>query len=280
MSAAPIVLAVVSDVHAGSTVAPCPPEGLRLEDGGTVLPSKAQNWLWECWEDYWRAVADVRQAQGASLGVLCNGDACDGIKHGTHQSVSPTMEGQFYVMQRVFSVPQALKPDWWVFTKGTPSHVGNNAEVESSLAKMMGGERDPATGGWTWYHWEAELHGVRISARHHGRTGGRPWTMASAAGILATEIFIYYAREGKPHPHLAFRSHKHTAADSFDDQPVRVISTQAWQLHTEFTHKVVPEPSVMSAVGGLIVVIQPDGTYEVIKKRYRPDPTPLWRPAA
>lgn len=279
---APIILAVVSDVHAGSTLAVCPPEGVAFDDGGRYVPSKGQRWLWENWCDYWQWIAGLREQHGATLGVLCNGDAVDGPgHHDTHQSISPNnAEAQSHVIERVFSVPKAIAPDWWVIVKGTESHVGKGADAESGLARSLGAKREPTTGAWSWYEWRADLHGVRIHATHHGRTGGRPWTQASAVGILATEILVHHAQAGVPAPHLAIRSHKHTPADSGDLHPVRVLATPAWQMMTAFGHKVVPEWVVNSVYGGYAIVIHPDGRHEVLKRLYRPDPAPVWRPRA
>ena len=47
----PLILRVTSDLHAGSTVALCPPK-VQLDDGGKYEASKAQLWLWECWLDF------------------------------------------------------------------------------------------------------------------------------------------------------------------------------------------------------------------------------------
>ncbi len=276
----PVLLAVVSDVHAGSTVAVCPPEGVRHDDGGVYHPSKLQLWLWHHWEQFWARAKALRKQHKADLGVLCNGDACDGPgHHGTHQSISPNnAEAQSYVIDRVFSVPKALSPDWWVFVKGTFSHVGQGADSESALAKSLGAEREPETQAWSWYHWSAEVHGVRLDATHHGRSGGRPWTRLSAAGILASEIIQQCAEVGRPLPHVAFRSHKHVPYDTHDEHVVRVVGLPSWQAPTGYSWQVVPEHLVRQQYGGVLVLIRPDGSYHLEKYYFRPDPSPPWRP--
>ena len=55
------VLAVVSDLHCGSTLGLCGPEPVELDDGGLYTPSAIQRWLWERWADYWRRVEVARQ---------------------------------------------------------------------------------------------------------------------------------------------------------------------------------------------------------------------------
>ena len=57
----PLLLRITSDLHAGSTVAICPPR-VQLDDGGEYHASKAQRWLWERWKDFWiRGEAKRRQ---------------------------------------------------------------------------------------------------------------------------------------------------------------------------------------------------------------------------
>ena len=106
----PTVLAVTSDHHANSTVSMCPPEGVRLPDGGEYHPSKANRWLWQCWEDYWREVGALVKAHGADLVCVFNGDAVEGEHHRNTQVISHNPETQAYVSDRIFGVPLALKP--------------------------------------------------------------------------------------------------------------------------------------------------------------------------
>ena len=62
----PVVIGIVSDVHAGSAVALCPPQ-VPLDDGGMYCASKAQSWLWENWGDFWKQVDTTRQKEDAEL---------------------------------------------------------------------------------------------------------------------------------------------------------------------------------------------------------------------
>ena len=72
-----VVIAVVSDIHAGSAVALAPPT-VPLDDGGIYRASKAQCWLWDNWQDYWRQVDAARQREDAELYCVFNGDLVDG----------------------------------------------------------------------------------------------------------------------------------------------------------------------------------------------------------
>jgi hypothetical protein len=271
----PVVIAITSDHHIGSTLGLCPPEGVRLDDDGTYHPSKAQQWSWECWEDFWRIVGEIRQRAKAQLWCVYNGDLAEGDHHGTSQIISRNPEPAAYLSERVFSVPLALKPNRTFVVRGTEAHVGPSGATEEAWARRMNAEREPLTRTWSWWRLRFTVHGTRFDFQHHGRTGTRPWTKASVVGALAAEIFYEHSAAGIPHPHLAIRSHRHQYADSHDAHPTRVIQTPAWQLKTAHAHKVVPES--LADLGGLIVTVAPDG-YEVARHLYKPALPPEWRP--
>ncbi len=263
----PILIAVVSDVHAGSTLAPCPPEGVRLDDGGTYHPSKVQHWLWENWCDYWRWVDEERTAYNADLWIVSNGDAVEGDHHGTSQIISKNLEAQSYVRDRVYSVPMALQPERIFVVRGTEAHVGPSGNQEEALARHMKAEKDPDAGTWSWWRLRLMANQTKIDFQHHGRMGTRPWTKASALGILATEIFYEHTSNGYPHPDLAIRSHRHTWGDSYKNCPTRVIATPAWQMKTAHAHKVVPES--IADIGGITIRVHDTG-YTVQEHFYKP----------
>lgn len=277
-TARPVIVAITSDHHTGSTVGLCPPEGVRLDDDGVYKPSKAQLWLWECWTDYWAVVAVLRDTLKAELRCVYNGDLSEGDHHATSQIISRNPEPATYVSERVFGVPGDLNPSRTFVVRGTEAHVGPSGATEEAWARRMKAERNPETRTWSWWHLRFAIHGVRFDFQHHGRTGTRPWTKTGVVGALAAEIFYEHARAGIPHPHLAIRSHRHQSADSHDAHPTRVIQTPAWQLKTAHAHKVAPES--MADIGGVIVVVWPDGRYEVTKKLYRAEMPPMWSAAS
>lgn len=272
----PITLAIVSDVHCGSTVAVCPPEGVRLDDGGKYQPSRPQLWLWEKWEDFWRTVA--ARAGDSELWCVFNGDLFEGFHHKTTQIISGNPEPQAYLADRVFGVPRALRPAHTFIVRGTEAHVGPSGASEEAFARSIRAERNPETKKWSWWQLRLEPHGVLLDFQHHGRMGRRPWTRTNVLALLAAQIFFEHAREGLQPPALAFRAHYHTFVDSGSAQPTRVIATPAWQLKTAHAHKIVPES--LSDIGGVIMRIEPDGGFAVEPVLYRPDPPEPWSPAA
>lgn len=274
-------LVVVSDLHAGSTVALSPPENISLSDGGVYQPSKAQKWLYQNWVDFWGRVK-LAHKKTDWLGFLLNGDLVDGTEHhGTFQVISRDPGVQTWILRRVMEPALALKPDWVAVVRGTSAHVGEAATPEESFARGLRDDgfsvpQDPGTRMYSFWDLNFELDGVRISATHHGRMSQMPWLKAGAISRLAAQITYSYIGEEERRPHLAFRSHFHTYQDSHDAQPVRVLQTPAWQLHTAYGYRVVPE--VLADIGGLIVTLE-DGLEPVVEKvLYRPKRGALLKP--
>jgi len=273
----PVLLAVNADEHACSTLGLCPPEGVRYDDGGRYTPSKAQLWLWDCWNNFWSETEAIRQKVNAILINVYNGDATDGgAHHGTTQTVSSDPEVQDYIAERVFSVPKALKPKKSYMVRGTAVHVGGDtAPAETALAKHLRCERDPESDSWASWHLRLNIYGRILDFQHHGRGGTRPWTSQNVVSALAAHIWMEHKLAGLPSPDIAFRSHVHRKGDSYDAFPTRVIVTPAWQLKTSFVHRVGPES--IADIGGVLCLIQPDGSYEVTFKTYSPE-LPALRP--
>lgn len=275
----PVVIAVTSDHHAGSTVALCPPR-ISLDDGGEYVASKAQRWLWDCWLGFWQQAEARRAALGADLYTVFNGDFTDGDHHGTTQILSGNPTAQAAVVNAAMAPVLGLRPEQMFFVRGTEAHVGKSAAFEERIAlglqkdgRPVVGDRD--TGTASWWHLRMEVQGVRLDFTHHGRTGQREHTRAGAASLHAHDILLSHVKAGDPYPHLCVRSHYHRFNDSWDACPVRVITTGAWQLATAYVHKVAADS--LADVGGLIITIQ-DGQYEVEKVLFRPSRGTPWQP--
>jgi hypothetical protein len=275
----PVVIACVSDIHAGGTTAVCPPS-IALDDGGAYTASKAQQWLWGCWGQYWERVDTVRRELGAELYEVFNGDAVDGAHHKTTQILSENPNAQAAVWDACIRVPLALSPDRLVIIRGTEAHVGNSASAEERIATGLRKDKRPIigdseTGTASHWHWRAEIQGVRLDFTHHGRTGQREHTRGSAAVLHAHDILLSHVKNGDDYPHLCLRAHYHKFNDSHDAAPVRVVTTGAWQLGTGFVHKVAADS--LADIGGAIIVIR-DGTYTVEKIHFRAARGPIWKP--
>lgn len=270
----PIVLAVVSDLHCGSTVALCPPS-IHLDDGGEYHASKAQRWLWANWLDFWQKVGAERDRVGGDLYQLYNGDVTEGDHHRTTQILSGNPTAQAAVVNEVMKIPLALDPQRLWFVRGTEAHVGPSAAFEERIALGLHKDKRPVvmeadTGNASHWHAKMDLHGWRLDFAHHGRMGQRPWTKPNVVMNLAAEIFYEHCKNGLQPPHLAVRSHFHQFVDTGTAQPVRVVQMPAWQLATAYIHRIAP--GAIADVGGLIVTID-GGRMDVTPVLYHPEPT-------
>ena len=272
-----IVLAVVSDVHVGSTLGMVPEDGVRLDDGGVYSPSERNVWLWECWRDYWERVRDARKAAGpgSRLGILYNGDLYEGDHHGTTQIISGNPETIDYLSDKVYSVPRALRPDWQIVVRGTEAHSGASGAVEEAFARRIQATEDAENNTHSWWVFRGEFNGLLIEAQHHGKFGRLPWTKSNPLAQQANHIFFEHAERDRRPPSLVFRSHMHKWGDSWKaNRKVRVIQTPAWQDKTAFAHKVAPNSP--PDIGGLIVTIQPDASYHVQEELYEDREEATW----
>jgi hypothetical protein len=275
----PILLACVSDVHAGGTTALCP-EKIVLDDGGEYHASKAQRWLMQCWREYWARVDDRRTQLGAELYVVINGDAVEGDHHNTSAIISRNPNAQKIAVAKILEVPLALRPDRIVIIRGTGAHVGEAGATEEALADGLRRDKrpiisEPETGAASWWHWRAELQGVKLDVTHHGRIGQREHTRGSQIVLYAHDIHLAHTKNGERPPDLCLRAHNHKAADSYDAVKPRVIGTGAWQLGTGHVHKV--QPDSLADIQGVIVTIQ-SGEYDVEKKQFHAT-RPIWKPS-
>ena len=269
--ATPVTLLLASDTHCGSTIGLCPPEGVRLDDGQEVKPSKPQAWLWWCWEQVHKAAAETAKAAKGPLWTVLNGDLVDGDHHGTTQIMSRHPDAQHYIADRTFSLTKDLKPARLFVVRGTEVHTGTSGSAEEGLAKMLGAERDPETHLWSRWHLRIRVHGKLVDVQHHGKGLGRlPHTKENGANSLAWRVWQTHAERGLEPPALVVRSHLHQWADSFGaHRQTRALFLPSFQLKTAYVHRVAADE--IADVGAAVVVVEPDGRMDVRPILFQPE---------
>lgn len=267
------VWAIISDLHCGSTLGLCHPDGVELDDGGRYMPSREQSKLWDCWIDYWRIVKESLKF-GDNLIVAINGDMVDGSHHKTTQIVTGNLPAtQHNIAMNALGPAMSMGPRNIVVIRGTEAHVGGSAAYEERIASDLGAVPDLVTGARSHWHFQSNSHGTLLDFAHHGRLGQRPWTKMTGPGTLAAQIVLASAKHGTPIPHYAFRSHYHQWADSGDNFACRVVQMAGWQLSTAFVHRIAA--GSLPEVGGMILTCSDDGTSNLTKVKYewkRSDP--------
>jgi len=268
------IVVCAGDTHCGSTVGLCPPEGIELDDGGLYEPNKSQRWLWDNWEQAWAEIKSIkRKNKKAKLHLIFNGDLIDGDHHRTAQIASPLTGIHVTCALESLRVPLALKPDSIHILRGTPAHVGRSGGAEEGIARTLRDQgwpvkEDPDTGMASSYWRTIKFDDLLFDVKHHGRMGRRAHTKGPYIRWFAQDIFFNYVMDHETPPDVAIRSHYHQFADSgrIHKVPTRVVALPAWQLATEYVHRVAES---LADIG--LVWFEIDGEdYEMKTALYKP----------
>ena len=246
-----VVVAIVSDLHVGSTVGLCPPNGIELEDGGRYMPNTVQGWTWDRWCEFWQDARDF--AAGAEVIGIVNGEFVDGNHHGTTQIATPSPAMMAAAAIDVMQPACKLASQWYV-TKGTAAHVSPGGASDAAIAARLGAVCDPETNQHAAYHWRVQVGPVLFDLAHHIGGNIRPWTRGTNIRAEVIEALIHTHHR----PMVIVRSHVHTYVDTgstFGD--VLGVVTPAWQLKTEYAHRVTRNPQ--RTVGGLLFEVTEQG---------------------
>jgi hypothetical protein len=245
-SRARVFVAVVSDLHIGSTIALCPPDGIALEDGGTYQPSQVQKWIWAKWVQYW---ADVKQAVGMSpLIVVVNGEFVDGNHHQTSQIATPSESQMVDAAINVMSKPATMAKELYV-TIGTRVHSGAGGGFDHLIAKELGARVDPETGRSAFYHLPLQIKNTLFDFAHH--ISGSTRETGAGTNIKSECIDVRLETHGRRCPDVVVRSHVHNCVDTgINVRGMYGIVTPAWQLASEHTNRI--KRQIQRKVGGLL----------------------------
>ena len=257
-------IVVVSDLHAGSSVALCPP-AIELDDGGVYQYSSYQSELYGWWAEFWESWVP-RATSGEPYAVVINGDIIDGAHHNTSTLVSSNIADQARLAKTLLR-PVREKTSRLFIVRGTEAHAGESGREEERIAEELDcvGPRDAVTAS----HWELQLllneHLIDFS-HHIGVTGSSAFESSALCREL-TNLFTESGQWNKPPPYMAVRSHRHRYCQvtlPADFGETTCIVTPAWQLHTPFCRR-LSNPRVPQ-IGG--ICISPHGDELIAQKFY------------
>lgn len=265
------IIAYISDAHTNSTVGLCPP-CVNLDDGGTYQASKAQRWLWVNYNKYVTRVAQIAKQHNASITAIFGGDMLEGDSKNRSKQVITRNKSTILSMTAEVLKPLVDISQRAFFLRGTGAHVGKSAELEEELANDCTIAVHMPDGAASWWSLLAEFDGVLFDAAHHGRFGSTPWGKTNPLNQLAARLIMEYA--GRRLPAVAIRSHRHKYGSTYDNYPVMVVQSPAWQLATEYVSSLgMPE---IADIGGLIFTCD-RGSYTWEKMLFTPELTKPWR---
>jgi len=245
-SSRPRVVVVVSDIHAGSTVGLLPP-GFVTKEGNEITQNPLQKWLWECWQRANDFVGET--VNGSPYVFILNGDAMEGVHHGTKQVISPDMSDHLSCAHETLAEMAGPARHRFI-VRGTECHTNNH---EIALGAMLDAARNPeshpdeAKQIHAFDRLTLDMCGVRCVWAHHIGTTMRSYTEATQLAIAITEEQIAAARNGEPPPRVIGRAHRHRFG-YFENHHAMCLVSAPWQGLTRFGHKVVthekPHPGV------------------------------------
>lgn len=234
---------VLSDLHCGSTYGLLPP-GVELQEGNVVEQNPLQEYLWQCWQ-HWQADWFDKHVGDDEFALIINGDAVEGVHHGTKEIVSPDPSDHRTIALHALA-PLAERASKTFVVEGTDCHVGNS---EHKLGYDLGAERPTQhrfLGAWRTLR--VKIHGCMCMFYHHIGTTKRAYLEASQLSIELGNGRQEAIRGGvEPHKVLGC-AHRHKFG-MFQDSQCLSFVTPPWQGITRFGRKVVPaafcEPGVV-----------------------------------
>jgi hypothetical protein len=246
---------VISDTHCGCRLGLCHPQGAALDDGGTYLPSKLQLKVWSYWEEFWdRWVPQV--TKGEDYVIVHNGDAIDGVHHGSTTQISHNLEDQGDLFYRIM-LPRISHPKCkgYYHVRGTEAHIGKSGVEEERVAKKLRAIPNDQKQFARWELW-LDMGGDFVHFLHHIGTTSSSAHETSAINAELSAEFVEAARWDQQRPSVIVRSHRHRSAEvrlPTDDGYATAVVTPAWQLRTPFTYKIAGARLAPPQFGGILI---------------------------
>ena len=226
MGTEPEILIAIADTHINHKLA------LMKLPSRHAKPTKSQRFLSINWKKACSDIADlIAQYKNPWVTTVFDGDLIEAdTKKRTNQLVT---RNQAFIMEMAFDTLEPvinMSNDIFVI-RGTPAHVGKDAEYEEAFAgdlKDDGIIKCEDTGDYSWDRVRGEWGGVMFDIQHQGPIGRLRHTKLNAVMRLASELEIEYQRINKTI--IAIRAHNHQRYDTYDNYEVRVIGLPAWQI--------------------------------------------------
>jgi hypothetical protein len=246
-------LVVISDTHIGCQMGLCPPEGVRLDEGGTYEPNKIQQAIWEHWLEFWDWVNEA--TRGEPYALVLNGDAIDGVHHGSTTQWSHNLADQAEAAYEILA-PRVAGAEAYFHIRGTEAHVGPSGVEEERLAKMLGAVPCPVTGKYARYEMWAKVGGALAHIMHHIGTTSSAAHESSAVNRELVAEYVEAARWGEEAPDYVIRSHRHRSISveiNGHKGLAAGIVTPGWQGKTPFVYRIAGGRLSPVQVGGIVI---------------------------
>jgi hypothetical protein len=262
------VLAIISDMHTGSSTALFPRNGYEGEgaEDNHIKPNKRQI---EIHHVFVRFAAEVAVARKGKRLILVNlGDAIDGFHHGSMQEslfkeadqcAAHVMLMQDFMKRAGFS---KKKGDELYYVRGTEVHVKDS---ENETAKELGAVRAD-NGLYVNEVLELDINGLRHLFLHHGKARGAGTNEGNALRNYLRDTRDDREKDGLSRIDVLWSGHTH--GHTYATHIKRVtggnyhvfhgVICPSLQAKTRYAYGKVP--AAVNSVGGVFVKVTADGT--------------------
>jgi hypothetical protein len=216
--------------------------------------SRAQQQLWNWWEEFWEFVKRV--TKGEPYVLVHNGDIIDGNHHHCVQLVTND-EGYQRKMAVKLLTKHVKKSVKFFCIAGTAAHAGQSNQDEESVAEALGATADN-DGKYCrqdiWFEMGRDL----IQLAHHiGTTSSQAYKSSPAMRLMAA-MYGAAGEWGFRPPTIMVRSHAHDYVE-VKRPNCRVIVCPAWQLKTDWVWG--KDTANLPVIGGLVIRNGVDGVH-------------------
>jgi hypothetical protein len=252
-ASAPRSVIVVSDTHCGCRMGLFPDLTMTLDGGMLAGPSGLQIKVWKLWLEFWQEWVPVATKHEPYI-VVVNGDALDGVHHGSKTQVSQNFADQSTIAHECYKAVLGKEAAlYWM--RGTEAHVGASGEQEELLARALGAKPD-AEGHHARWELYLDLHGHLCHFTHHIGTTGSSAFESTAPYKEMVESYVDAGRWDRKPPQVIVRSHRHRHIEVRSpsrDGHSAVLVTPGWQLKTPFVYRIPGARASQPQIGGVLI---------------------------
>jgi hypothetical protein len=258
-------IAIVSDLHIGSSLGLCDGKGMDLGEGGIYLPSKLQQEVYRAWVSFFEWVEN--ESIGAeSTTLVINGDSVDGFHHNTVALATNNIEVQEHAAIELLR-PVVKKFDNFYMTRGTEAHVQASAQSEERIAQAL--HAIPSEDGQhSWWQLWLDVDGVIFNIAHHiGTTSSSAYESSAVMRELVAAL-VEAGQWGQHLPDVLVRSHRHRCIElgiPGGRGKIQAVVTPGWQLRTPFVERI--DRMRLPHIGGLLFRVE-NGQCQIKTKIY------------
>jgi hypothetical protein len=255
------VVAVISDMQVGSTVALCPPKW-QLYDGGTHHASPAQMIIRRQWIHSAKVTKDLlNEGRGRKrLVLVLNGEPIDGDHHDSPQIITKNTGEQIDMaislidewLQLVEYEPK--RGDCMYLVRGTSAHEKGEAieRIGRDLDGVVPYRKDSSSttkdGRYHYQKLRRTVNGKLFHIAHHGFSrGSRAWTSENSISYALKSMYFTGIDYGYDIPDFVIRSHKHVFTQAYyygRQKAMYGCQTPCWQLKTHFGNMVAANEDI------------------------------------